>query len=291
MVKSAEDVKHWWTEHPMTYGHHHGETVFTDREQHEIGTPGFYEHVDAEFYRVFEPLHDERGPFAKLFPYDEYGPDSRVIEVGCGMGTMASNWAERGVRMTAVDLNPASITGTTKRFEMMGIEADIREADGRRLPYEDASFDYAYSWGVLHHSPDWEHSIGELMRVLKPGGGFGVMLYSRHSLFYHYRIRFLEGWLHRENRFLNPLELASRYSDGYDKEGNPHTWPITREEGRAVFSRFSDDLRIEIIGSDLDNVFRHLLPGISAFIPRFVKKPWARRYGWSMWLHGTKRAD
>ena len=56
---------------------------------------------------------------------------------------------------------------------LIGLDSAV--ASIYELPFADASFDYVYSWGVLHHSPDLARSITELMRVLRPGGGFGVM--------------------------------------------------------------------------------------------------------------------
>jgi hypothetical protein len=45
-----------------------------------------------------------------------------------------------------------------------------------------AGTDFAYSWGVLHHTPDTARALGEVQRVLRPGGELCVMLYNRHSL-------------------------------------------------------------------------------------------------------------
>jgi hypothetical protein len=126
------------------------------------------------------------------------------------------------------------------------------------------------------------------MRMLRLGGGFGVLLYHRHSLLYGYTIRFVEGFLHYENRFLDPLSLASRYGDGAREEGNPHTWPITKPEARALFAEFSSDLTIDVLGTDLASVFPYVLPGIGEFLPAWFKKPWARRFGWSLWMHGHR---
>jgi SAM-dependent methyltransferase len=141
---------------------------------------------------------------------------------------------------------------------------------------------------VLHHSPDLARSIAELMRVLKPGGGFGVMLYNRRSFLYGYMVRFLEGFLHREARFLTPVELASRYGDGAREEGNPHTWPITRPEARQLFGAYSRDVAIRAFGTDLDGILPFIVPGIGQALPRWARKPWARRFGWSLWIAGHK---
>ena len=71
-------------------------------------------------------------------------------------------------------------------------------------------------------------------------------------------------------------------------EGNPYTWPVTKNEMRDLLSRYGDDLRIRVLGTDLDMIFKLLLPGLGLVLPRWVKKPWARRWGWSLWAQGRK---
>ncbi|MBV9925932.1 MAG: class I SAM-dependent methyltransferase [Acidobacteria bacterium] len=282
---AAAEVAEWWAENPMTYGAAHGQTVYEDGA-YELGTREFFERVDREFYSWNQPLHGAT-PFDRLFPYERYR-GRPVLEVGCGMGTMASNWARHGARVTAADLNRTAIEMTRRRFELFGLEGRVRQEDARTLSFADSEFDYAYSFGVLHHSPDLARSIAELMRVLRPGGGFGVMLYNRRSVLYRYNVEYLQGFLHYENQFLGPLELASRYGDGDTAEGNPHTWPITREEAFDLFNPYSRDVSVRILGTELDSIFRQMLPFVGRLVPRFVRKSWARRYGWSLWITGTK---
>ncbi len=280
------DIQTWWRDNPMTYGAEHGRTHYKDG-QYEMGTAEFFDRLDREFYSWNYPLHGER-PFDRLFPYQEYGAGARVLEIGCGLGTMAMNWARNGVEMTAVDLNPTSVEQTRRRFAIMGLRGRIELMDARQLDLPDAHFDYVYSWGVLHHSPDLEQSLIEMMRVLKPGGGFGLMLYHRRSILHWYKTLYTEGFLHYENRFLGPLELASRYGDGARAEGNPHTWPVTKGELRAMLGPFSRDLDFRVLGTDLDTAFHALLPGLGLVLPAWAKKPWARRFGWSLWAYGHK---
>jgi len=282
------EVERWWAQNPMTYGAEHGRSVYDDGE-YRLGTREFFERVDREFYSWNKPLHDAR-PFGRLFPYDAYSGGGRVLEVGCGMGTMASNWARAGARVTAVDLNPTAVEMTRRRFDLYELPGEVRREDARRLSFGPSVFDYAYSFGVLHHSPDLPGSVAELMRVLKPGGGFGVMLYNRRSILYWYSIEYLQGYLHYENRFLGPLELASRYGDGDTAEGNPHTWPITKAEALEMFGPYSRDVAVRCLGTDLDQLFRQMLPFVGRVVPRVVRKAWARRYGWSLWITGTKDA-
>ena len=284
-MNEKQRIADWWSAHPMTYAKTHGEVEYGDG-QAELGSREFFDLADRRLLQWNAPLHDHR-PFGRLFPYDAY-KGKPVLEIGCGMGAMAGFWARGGARVTAVDLAPKSIEQTRRRFDLLGLTGDIREADARELPFANASFDYVYSWGVLHHSPDLRQSIAELMRVLRPGGGFGVMLYHRHSFLYGYTIRFVEGFLHGESRFLDPLELASRYTDGAREEGNPHTWPITKSESRALFGSYSRDLGLKVLGTDLDGIFPYVVPGLGHVLPAWIKKPWARRFGWSLWSHGHK---
>jgi ubiquinone/menaquinone biosynthesis C-methylase UbiE len=286
-VEDAKEVQRWWAENPMTYGEVHGQTAYADGA-FEPGTPEFFDRLDREFYSWNTPLHDAR-PFGRLFPYDAYGA-GRVLEVGCGLGTMAMNWARAGARVTAVDLNPTSIKLTRRRFDLHGLAGDVRLEDARTLPFADGEFDYAYSWGVLHHSPDLARSVAELMRVLRPGGGFGIMLYNRESILYRYQIDYLQGFLHYEDQFLGPLELASRYGDGDAQEGNPHTWPITRGEAFDLMRPYSRNVAVRRLGTELDQIFRQMLPFVGRLVPRLARKSWARRYGWSLWISGEKDA-
>lgn len=284
-MKSKQDIRSWWSENPMTYGQEHGRTAYTEGE-YTFGDREFFERVDREFYSWNRPLHDAQ-PFDRLFPYDMYTGKS-VLEIGCGMGTMAMNWAKNGAKITAVDLNPVAVKQTTQRFKLLDLEAAICQSDSNDLPFADGAFDYAYSWGVLHHSPNLELSLSQMMRVLKPGGRFSIMLYNRHSLLHWYTTKYIEGYLHYENKFLNPLELSSRYGDAGRQEGNPYTWPVSRKELRSLLTPYSEDLEINILGTDLDYVFRHLLPGLGLILPSWAKKPWARRFGWSLLASGMK---
>ena len=81
------------------------------------------------------------------------------------------------------------------------------------------------------------------------------MLYHRRSLLHWYLTEYVEGFLHYERRFLDPLELASRYGDAAREEGNPHTWPVTRDgAARDVLAPLLDDVAVRALGTDLDGV-------------------------------------
>jgi SAM-dependent methyltransferase len=281
----------YWASKPQSYAEQHGGTTFRDGERTitvERGSREYFQYADRTLFAWNASLHDGLHPFGRIFPYARYaGRD--VLEVGCGQGGMAQLWAERGANLTAVDLNDDAVRQTRCRFELFGLTARIQQEDANRLSFADNSFDYAYSWGVLHHSPDLARSVAELMRVLRPGGEFGVMLYNRRSLLYGYQILYCEGIVHGERRFLSPLALASRYTDGGREEGNPHTWPVTPREARATLAPYAAQLDVRVLGADLDALLNFIMPGVAKRLPRAVRKAWARRWGWSLWISGVRR--
>lgn len=271
----------------MTYGEVHGDTDYGEGDV-GLGDPEFFEQVDRRLFDWNRPLHDHR-PFGRLFPYDEVGTGGKVLEVGCGMGTMAMCWARAGASVTAVDLNPTAVEQTSRRFELMELDGDIRQADGRELPFEDDTFDFAYSWGVLDKSPELQHSLAELVRVVRPGGRYGFYLYHRNSFQQWYMTEYVEGFLHLERRFLGPLALASRYGDAAREEGNPFTWPVTRDEVVEMLDPYSSEIDVRVLGTDIDGILATIMPGLDRAVPAWMKKPWARRFGWSIWFEGRAR--
>ena len=290
-TETQKSVQEWWGKFPMTYGRHHGTSEYGDSVTPlRLGTPEFFQRADITFYQWTQPLHGPDGPFSRIFPYRRY-VGKRVLEIGCGLGCMSSNWARQGARVTAIDLNFPSVGLTAERFRISKLTGNLLQADARTLPFRSSAFDYVYSWGVLHHSPKLEVSLQEFLRVLASGGEFGLMLYNRESLLYRYQVKWTEGFLHGEARFLDELSLASRYGDGAEQEGNPHTWPVTKRELTSMLAPSCENLEIRLLGTEFDSILEHLipLPKVKNWIPRSWRKPWARRWGWSIWATGKKR--
>jgi SAM-dependent methyltransferase len=89
----------------------------------------------------------------------------RVLEVGCGMGQFAERVArELEAEVVATDLSPRMVALTRER----GLDARVADVQG--LPFGDGEFDCAASNWMLYHVPDVDRALGELRRVLRPGG-------------------------------------------------------------------------------------------------------------------------
>lgn len=284
-------IQDWWADNPMTYGKRHGETTYQvddERRSTQIGTRDFFAESDRVFLSWNSALHDESGQFGKIFDYERY-VSKPVLEIGCGLGLMAMNWAKHGARIVATDLNPVAVHQTRNRFALFGLAGEVLENDAEHLPFAQKSFDYIYSWGVLHHTPGIQKAIDGIYNLLKPAGGIGLMLYNRNSLKSKYLVEYVQGYLHLENEFLKPLELQSRYADGGFKEGNPHTWPVTVAEVKNDLLKDFKNVQVKLLGSEIKPLLDLVAPGLGSYLlPAALKNALARHLGWSLWITGEK---
>jgi ubiquinone/menaquinone biosynthesis C-methylase UbiE len=99
----------------------------------------------------------------------------KVLEIGCGTGADLLQFARHGAIATGIDLTSGHVELARKR---LGGLAQIYQADMRKLPFANNSFDYIYCHGVLHHSDDPEKAISEMFRVLRPGGRINIHVYA-----------------------------------------------------------------------------------------------------------------
>lgn len=99
-------------------------------------------------------------------------PGSRVADAGCGPGHLAVALAARGLRVFAVDTSPAMLQRARERLAAVsGAAGDgLQVASIERTPYADGSFDLVCSAGVLEYLPRDAEALGEVRRILRPGG-------------------------------------------------------------------------------------------------------------------------
>jgi ubiquinone/menaquinone biosynthesis C-methylase UbiE len=111
---------------------------------------------------------------ARLAEILELEPGERVLEVGPGTGYYTPGLAERvgpEGSVELLDIQQEMLDHTIRTVRERGLwNVDATQADARDLPYEDDSFDAAVLITVLGEIPDPDAALGELARVLRPGG-------------------------------------------------------------------------------------------------------------------------
>jgi 2-polyprenyl-3-methyl-5-hydroxy-6-metoxy-1,4-benzoquinol methylase len=107
-----------------------------------------------------------------------------ILDAGCGTGEYSCWFASRGARVTGIDLSDGSLNEARAYAESLCLE-NIRFEKRSVLAtgFADASFDFVYCTGVLHHTADPFGGLTELCRVLRPGGKLLISLYSCSGFF------------------------------------------------------------------------------------------------------------
>jgi SAM-dependent methyltransferase len=137
----------------------------------------YFEQIES--FRYFDQ------PFIHAFAQFSRYHGKRVVEVGFGAGTDFIQWLRAGAVASGVDLTPEALEHVRHRIQTYQLPQpeSIKVADAENLPFSSGSFDLGYSFGVLHHTPDTERAIAELVRTVRGGGEIKIMLYNRRSIF------------------------------------------------------------------------------------------------------------
>ena len=143
-------------------------------------------YVHALRYRWLTPLYDgvvaatTRERTFRVATIEQAGlrPGQRVLDLGCGTGTLAIEMARRcpGLQLFGVDGDAEVLAKAEQKATQAGVEITWQLGLATRLPYPDASFDRAVSTLFFHHLAveDKVSAARELHRVLRPGGQLHV---------------------------------------------------------------------------------------------------------------------
>jgi len=142
----------------------------------------------------------------------------RALDIGCGGGFLAEEFAALGCQVTGVDPSPVSIGAARAHAARRGLRIDYRVGAGEELPVPDAAFDVACCCDVLEHVSDVDRVIGETARVLRPGGLYLFDTVNRTRTSKLLAIKVAQQWpltrltdvaIHDWDMFVTPAELAA----------------------------------------------------------------------------------
>lgn len=193
----------------------------------------------------------------------------KVLEIGVGLGADHQKWAEAKTDLYGIDLTERAIGITGKRFDCFGLKSNLQVADAENLPFEDNTFDVVYSWGVLLYCPDMHRALGEVRRVLKPGGEAIIMLYHKYS-FVGYML-----WIRYALMRLRPFRsLRDIYFHHLESKG---TQAFSVKEVKHFFRGFSS-LNIDINLSHGDLLSSEAGQRHRGVLLNFARRIWPRAF-------------
>jgi SAM-dependent methyltransferase len=164
-IPDIDSVKSFWDSRPCNIKH----------SNKEIGTKEFFDEVEKRKYFV--------EPHIPKFAQFEKWKGKKVLEIGCGIGTDATNFARSGAVYTGVELSSSSLELAKKRFEIYGLTGKFYEANAENLDLvlDDQQYDLIYSFGVLHHTPDIKKSFKQIVNFASEKTEIKIMLYAKNS--------------------------------------------------------------------------------------------------------------
>jgi 2-polyprenyl-6-hydroxyphenyl methylase/3-demethylubiquinone-9 3-methyltransferase len=141
----------------------------------------------------------------------------RALDIGCGGGFLAEEFAALGCQVTGVDPSPVSIGVARAHAARRGLRIDYRVGAGEDLPVPGGAFGLAYCCDVLEHVSDLDRVIAGTARALRPGGLFLFDTINRTRVSKLIMVKAAQQWpltrltdvaFHDWDMFITPAELA-----------------------------------------------------------------------------------
>ncbi|RLQ22688.1 bifunctional 2-polyprenyl-6-hydroxyphenol methylase/3-demethylubiquinol 3-O-methyltransferase UbiG [Seongchinamella sediminis] len=169
----------------------------------------------------FKPLHDINPLRANYI--DRHSPvaGQRLVDVGCGGGILAEAMAQRGARVTGIDMGEAPLAVAKLHQLESGVEVDYRQGTAEDLAAEQAgSFDIVCCLEMLEHVPDPGAVIKACADMARPGAALYFSTINRNPKAFLFAIvgaehilQLLPAGTHEYEKFIKPSELAGWLRD------------------------------------------------------------------------------
>ena len=158
-------IKEYWDAQPCNVKH----------SLQPVGSAEYWNEVTERRFFVEPHLRDLAG-------FHQW-QGKRVLEIGCGIGSDAEQFARHGAEYVGIDLSAQSVDMCRQRFDLFGLSGEFYVMDGAdtRDLASLGQFDLVYSCGVLHHYPDIDTVIDNIHHALLPDGELRFLVYAKNS--------------------------------------------------------------------------------------------------------------
>lgn len=139
-----------------------------------------------------------------------------ALDVGCGGGILAEEFAGMGFCVTGIDPSEQSLATARQHAQSMGLAINYQQGTGESIPFADNTYPVVYCCDVLEHVRDLPRVVAEIYRVTKPGGVFFFDTLNRTFASKFVAIKIWQEWkstafmpprLHEWRMFIRPEEL------------------------------------------------------------------------------------
>lgn len=245
---------------------------------HDLGKDAYAEQARRRYQ--LEPYIENFAAFAAA-------AGRKVLEIGVGLGADHQRFAAAGAELSGIDLTERAVAHVRRRLGLFGLASQLSTGDAENLPFETASFDVVYSWGVIHHSPNTPRAVAEVYRVLRADGIARIMIYHTWSLvgymlWARYALLRLRPWM-------SLAEVYGRYLE------SPGTKAYSVRRAKQMFAAFrSVEIKTVLTHGDLLESAagqRHggaLLSMARRLWPRALLRRFARGQGLFMLITAVK---
>ena len=154
------------------------------------------EYIPALSFRFLTPFYDFIQKYivrdvrykTQLIQQAAIQPGQRVLDLGCGTGTLAmmAKHAQPSAEVFGLDADPQMLKAAYAKRDEEGLDVQFDVGFTNDLPYPDAHFDRILSSIMIHHlkTPDKEKTAREVYRVLKPGGQLHIIDFGKPYTWY-----------------------------------------------------------------------------------------------------------
>ena len=208
-------------------------------------------------------------------------PNGRVLDLGCGTGAVTLRLAERGLRVNGVDHSPEMLELARAKAAERGLAGriELETGDVRELRFGDAEFDGVTCQGLLHHLEDIDPCLGELTRVLNPGGRFYI---SEPTTAVAPPKRVLMALWRGAKRVRRGRGVAPAAVDTVEQ-------PIQPGRLLSALDRLGLEYEVEYL-SHLPRLHGRIPDRARLALERAISRPWKRRQGDLIFVQGSKAA-
>jgi ubiquinone/menaquinone biosynthesis C-methylase UbiE len=167
----------------------------------QVGPMGSASRIDLYDPLVRVTLRERRFK-RRLLEQARLRPGLRILDVGCGTGTLAvmAKQTEPGAALTGLDCDGMALALAQRKIRVAGVAVVLHRGLAEQLPYPDGSFDRVLSTLLFHHltAEGKRRALAEIARVLCPGGELHLADFGHPSnplmRWAFYPVRKADGW-------------------------------------------------------------------------------------------------